>query len=135
MSIQEIFADPIDASLVDLEGERPVALVVEDDPSVRACLRKVLEDVGYRVEEAVTADRAFELAVGKSYELVVTDVKTPGDFDGMDLAWGLQVDWPDTRVIMISSKPLSLDHLPERTKLIAKPVDGQKLLRALEEAS
>ena len=138
MSVQDLFAERIDVVPADLKADlkvdRPSVLVVEDDPLVAAHLREVLEEGGYRVDEAATADRAFELSVGEAYDVVVTDISTPGQFDGVDLAWGLQVDWPDTKVVVVSGKSLPpSDHLPEKTKLIAKPIDRETLLSALKE--
>ena len=57
-------------------GQRPLALVVDDDPPMRAMARHVLEKQGYEVSEADGGREAMEtLRRGPLPDLLVTDLK------------------------------------------------------------
>ncbi len=64
---------------------RPVLLIVEDEPSVLAFMRAALERSGYEVEAAETGARALELLRMRSYAGVISDMRTPGGVDGADV--------------------------------------------------
>ncbi len=57
---------------------RPV-LIVDDDPDMRALLRKVLENVGLQVSEAESVRQAFEVAKNAAFHLVILDLQMPGE--------------------------------------------------------
>ena len=59
-------------------------LLVEDDPDVRAMLRLLLEDENYRVFEAGDAERALERVDAERPDLLIVDLKLPGQ-SGLDL--------------------------------------------------
>jgi CheY-like chemotaxis protein len=62
-------------------------LLVEDEPIVRLELAETLRAAGYRVVECATAWEAAEiLAAGQPVDALVTDVRTPGPIDGLELA-------------------------------------------------
>jgi two-component system, cell cycle sensor histidine kinase and response regulator CckA len=68
-----------------LEGE--TVLVVEDEPSVRRIIGRVLEEQGYRVLEAPNGRDALAIAGDPAtrIDLIVADVVMPG-LGGRDLA-------------------------------------------------
>lgn len=68
--------------------ERSV-LVVEDDPAIRLVLRTNLEDEGYRVLEAGSAEQALSLMVDGPTDVVLVDLRLPG-IQGLDLIRNLR---------------------------------------------
>jgi DNA-binding NtrC family response regulator len=65
-----------------------MVLVVEDEPSVMAFVRAVLERNGYAVESAENGVRALELLRVRSFWGVISDMRTPGGVDGAGVwAW------------------------------------------------
>jgi PAS domain S-box-containing protein len=79
-------------------------LLVEDDPSVRGLAARTLEDLGYAVRAAGSADEAREMvasAGGEPPELLVTDVIMPGD-SGRRLAEDLRARLAELRVLFMS---------------------------------
>lgn len=62
-------------------------LVVEDEALIRTVLTMELEDAGYEVVEAGSADDAIRLLADLGIiDLMITDVKMPGTMTGLDLA-------------------------------------------------
>jgi len=76
-------------------------LVVDDEPVVRGFLAHCLEEWGYAVKQAGSADEALDLMVGQPASVVLVDVKMPGH-DGLWLAERLRATWPGTPVVMAS---------------------------------
>ncbi len=62
-------------------------LVVDDEAEIRRAISEGLGESGWRVAEAESADEALELLVsGQLFDTVITDVRMPGNADGVDLA-------------------------------------------------
>jgi two-component system, cell cycle sensor histidine kinase and response regulator CckA len=77
-------------------------LVVDDEPSVRAVTRRVLERGGYVVGEAANgADALAAIARDGPPSLVLSDLRMPG-MGGIELARRLALQWPRTPVLFMS---------------------------------
>jgi CheY-like chemotaxis protein len=87
-----------------LSDARPVILVVEDEPDERYLAAELLEETGFRVIEAETAERALAILNGRGDEVsvVFSDVRTPGPIGGFELARIIGVTWPRVRVLLTS---------------------------------
>jgi CheY-like chemotaxis protein len=64
----------------------PTVLVVEDEPLVRDTIIIELQDAGFLVLEAETAEEALGVLRTKPVDLLFTDIRLPGDMDGWRLA-------------------------------------------------
>ena len=89
--------------------EKPLVLVVDDDPNVVALARAYLERDGYRVVEANDGVRGLELARKEQPSLVVLDLMLPG-LDGMEVCRNLQVE-SMAPVIMLTARVEEADRL------------------------
>jgi PAS domain S-box-containing protein len=77
-------------------------LLVEDEQSVRAMLRRTLEREGYTVIEAADAEAGLALAASSSgIDMVVTDMMMPG-MNGRVFAERLRKSYPTLRVVFMS---------------------------------
>lgn len=73
------------AHLTDLD--QGLALLVEDDPSVRHTVRRLLLDLGYAVIEAETGAEALHiLDQTQGIQLLLSDIVMPGGVDGRQVA-------------------------------------------------
>jgi two-component system, response regulator PdtaR len=82
-----------------------VVLVVEDEPLVRAMAVDVLEEAGFDVLEAPTADYALlVLERRQDIRVLVTDVDMPGSLNGFQLARIVQDHFHRVRVIVVSGR-------------------------------
>lgn len=114
---------------------QPVALVVDDEPLIRMDTAEMIEDEGFNVVEARTVDDAYRfLSQYPSLKLVVTDIQTPGNMDGRELAWKVAERWPHICVVVASGdvRPEAGD-LPPSAIFVAKPLSADVVHEAIEE--
>jgi CheY-like chemotaxis protein len=79
-------------------------LVVDDSPTMRSVIRKVLQSSRYRleIEEACDGPAAIELTEQRRFDVVLLDCNMPG-FDGFATLEKLLKERPDTKVVMITA--------------------------------
>ena len=116
-------------------AERPNAvLVVEDEPLVRALAVDVLEEVGFVVLEAPTADYAL-VVLEKREDICVllTDVDMPGRLNGFQLARIVQDHFHRVRVIIVSGKARpDRDDIAPDAIFIPKPYKLAEIVRTVQ---
>jgi DNA-binding response OmpR family regulator len=78
-------------------------LVVDDDPSVRTMLKRVLAGAGYRVRSAANGAAALQAAKTAPPDLVLLDLKLPEE-NGWDVFGRLTRKWPLLPVVIITSR-------------------------------
>ena len=61
-------------------------LFVEDDPLIREFTAEALRDEGYDVIQASNGEEALEWCKQQVADLLVTDIKLPGEVDGWQIA-------------------------------------------------
>ena len=116
-------------------------LIVEDTDYLRFLMAEVLDSVGSRVEALSTADEgySFLLEYGHTVAVLVTDIRTPGRLDGIDLAKLVASKWPHIKVVLTSGYNVnSLSNLDAFDQFLAKPWSIDQLrgtvLKVLEDA-
>lgn len=106
------------------ETEPPrLALVVEDDPQVRALAETLLEETELDVIGCDSAEAALVVlqARGGDVALVFADVRLAGAMDGLQLARAVATLWPRARLVVTSGHGLPRPDLPTEAVFIAKP--------------
>jgi CheY-like chemotaxis protein len=79
-------------------------LIVEDEPSVRGLVVRVLRELGYTLIEAANGEEALHIVQeqdDKKINLLLTDVVMP-QMGGKELADQLKIPQPDIKVLFIS---------------------------------
>ena len=76
-------------------------LIIDDEEPIRFSLRGILEDEGYEVLEAATAEEGLTVADTQSPDLVFLDIWLPG-MDGLTAQTPLKANHPGLPVVMIS---------------------------------
>jgi PAS domain S-box-containing protein len=92
---------PVAEPMLGSVGGRETILVVEDERSVRALVRKTLESKGYTVLEAEAGAEAVEIARTLPVDLVLTDMVLPG-IGGSEIAARILEIHPDAKVLYTS---------------------------------
>ena len=78
-------------------------LVVDDEPNIRSGLAKGLIKVADKIETASDVNEALDKFGSGDFQLVIADVRLPGDRDGLDLLTLIRQQKPDTSVIVITA--------------------------------
>ncbi len=76
-------------------------LVVDDEPSILAAIRMALEDTGWEIETADTAEQGLARFREAHFDAVVTDKNLPG-ISGVDLIREIRAVDDQVRIIMIT---------------------------------
>ena len=101
-------------------------LVVEDDPLILMTAAEALRAAGFHVIEAESADEAAAIlrAAATPVAMVFSDIETPGELDGVELANVICKAWPRMSVVLTSGrvKPCP-STLPQGVRFVPKPYD------------
>lgn len=79
-------------------------LVVDDDPSMRDILRRLLVEEGHEVAAAPDGSEALRRLAGERFDVVLTDFSMPG-MNGVELASKVRAGFSDTEVILMTGMP------------------------------
>ena len=116
--------------------QQGLVLLVEDEATVRATARRILERHGYAVLEARHGADALMLwrAHRADVRAVVTDLRMP-EMGGPELASLLRQERPDLPLVLVTGyadQPLA-SWLGSRATYVEKPFTGEALLAALRQ--
>jgi CheY-like chemotaxis protein len=108
-------------------------LIVDDDPSIRYMLGRVLLDEGYDVLAAAHGREGLKIAAAQEVNLVLLDWKMPG-MNGQETLRELAVLHPGLPVIMITAYPRQQCEggLAGASAVLQKPLDFPMLLEAIK---
>jgi DNA-binding NtrC family response regulator len=119
------------------QPEPHLALIVEDDPDVRALAAVLLEETRLAVVEVESAEAALGCLQERGGEVAMmfADVRLPGTMDGVQLARAACKLWPTVRVVLTSGDPSAhSEDLPEGVTFMPKPWRGLDVLVQAEKA-
>src|SRR5712675_668699 len=77
------------------------ALVIDDEQPVRDFVCTVLEDDGWQVSRAASAEEAFEMSTEENWPIVFCDVML-GGADGFSVLRRFKEEFPDTKVVLMT---------------------------------
>jgi len=115
----------------------PVVAIVDDDPSVRRALHRLIRAAGYTVQSFASAHEFLDSLPGRRAACLVLDIQLDG-MSGFDLQEHLAADGVGVPVIFITAH----DDARTRERIersgaaghLWKPVDEQGLLGAIRRA-
>ncbi len=117
-----------------MNDERPVVLVVEDEPLIRMEAVDMVESAGFDTLEAGSAEAAIRMIEGQpEIAILFTDIDMPGPLDGLDLARIVRNRWPHI-VIFVASGVVDLHRksLPDGLAFFPKPYPTTQIDAALK---
>ncbi len=77
-------------------------LIIDDEPYIQEVIKRGLNSFDYHFETANHAVEAIEKLRGKSFDLVISDIKMPWG-DGIYLLNYIKTNYPDTAVIILTA--------------------------------
>ena len=111
--------------------------IVDDDPSVRRGLQRLIRAAGWKVETFASAQEFLARPSAISPSCLVLDLQLPG-LSGLDLQQRMADLGLDIPVVFLTGQgniPASVKAMKAGAiEFLTKPVDEQNLLKAIEEA-
>lgn len=121
---------------VSVRAGRPArVLVVDDDAEVREAMVAMLDELGYQVDEAPSADDALARLADRrqpAIDILLSDVVMPGRLDGVGLAEEVQRLYPSIPVVLATGYTTRLT-AASAFRVLAKPFSHQALAETLAE--
>ena len=119
-------------------GEKStVVFVIDDDPSVRKSLSRLLRSMGYAVETFSSAEEFLGREHFDGIGCIILDVQMPG-LSGMDLQAELGKAEYSTPIVFLTGRgdiPMSVEAMKKgAVHFLTKPLDDNDLLWAVNEA-
>jgi len=117
--------------------EKPARiLIIDDDDNIRKVLQTILEDEGYHVETAETANKGIEKTEESFFNLALIDVRLP-DMEGIELLTKLKETKPKIRKIIVTGYPTLQNAMSAVNSgadgYVLKPFDVEKILVTIKE--
>lgn len=122
-------------SVMETVKAQQTILIVEDEVLIRMSSAAMLEDAGFRILEAGHSAEALEmLMVNKDVDVLMTDVRMPGEMDGLGLVALVHRMHPDIRTIVVSGNT-SADDASNAGAIgfLPKPYMAHTLVRAVND--
>jgi len=120
-----------------MTGVPPLVFVVDDDPSVRTSLIRLLESAGYAVEAFASARAFLAREPHRGPCCLVLDVRMPG-LTGLELQAALAAGGRRMSIVFVTGHvdiPMTVKAMKGgAVDLLTKPVDAQDLLAAIQRA-
>ncbi|MBS1300953.1 response regulator [Loktanella sp. SALINAS62] len=113
----------------------PAILVVEDEPLIRMEAVDMIEDAGFKVYDAASADAAILMM--EQYDdigILFTDIDMPGSMDGIKLATYVRDRWPPVAIVIASGK-IDYDRMlaPLDSTFFPKPYPTGQIVKTLKD--
>ena len=119
------------------EPEAVFIAIVDDDPSVRKGLQRLIRSAGWRAETFASAQEFLARSRAESPNCVLLDLQLPG-LSGLDLQKRMAEVGLETPIVFLTGHgniPASVQAMKAgAVQFLTKPVDEQELLQAIEEA-
>lgn len=120
-----------------MSADKPLILVVDDEPDIRELIKDILEDENYQVTIAANGEEAQAEFSRQLPDLVLLDIWMP-DIDGISLLKEFKQQNKAVTIVMMSGHG-TIETAVEATRLgaidfIEKPLSMAKLLRGVEMA-
>lgn len=114
-------------------SDRPSILIVDDEEVVRRSYSRVLSGAHCHTESAVNGDEALRALARAPFDVVLLDLRMPGQ-DGITVLKAIKQRWPESEVVVITGYP-SVETAKEAVRLgaceyLAKPVDPDVVIHA-----
>lgn len=120
-----------------MSNDKPLILVVDDEPDIRELIKDILEDENYEVRIAADGQEAQQIFNEQQPDLILLDIWMP-DIDGISLLKEFKQQNKNITIVMMSGHG-TIETAVEATRLgasdfIEKPLSTAKLLRGVEQA-
>jgi CheY-like chemotaxis protein len=113
-------------------------LIVDDEPSIRDSVSRILERHGYQVATACGGREALDIVPAFKPEVVLLDIIMPG-IDGYEVCGQLRRSFPNIKIIYFTAK-VEVEDFQDNVKdpnqadaLIEKPASSEKIITCIQQ--
>src|SRR3990170_251978 len=126
------------ASKVAKMSNKNRILIVDDDETVRQSYLRSLESISCNIETASDGEEALQTMEQKRFDVVLLDMRMPGQ-DGLSVLRTIKQKWPESEVVIITGYP-TVASAKEAVRLgaydyVAKPVGPQDVINVTDGAT
>jgi two-component system response regulator AtoC len=112
-------------------------LIVDDDETVRWSYQRSLQGIACNIATAGNGEEALETMARNPFDVVLLDMRMPGQ-DGLSVLRTIKQRWPESEVVIITGYP-TVDSAKEAVRLgacdyVAKPVGPQDVIDVADAA-
>jgi len=112
-------------------------LIVDDDETVRWSYQRSLQGIACNIATAGNGEEALETMEQNPFDVVLLDMRMPGQ-DGLSVLRTIKQKWPESEVVIITGYP-TVDSAKEAVRLgaydyVAKPVGPQDVINVADAA-
>jgi len=100
--MENLACDRIKGFLKGTNQERPQIMIVDDEEPIRRILGRLLKVNGNTCQLAANGAEARTLLRGQNFDLILCDIKMPGE-SGIDFLRYLLSEYPETAAIMVTA--------------------------------
>ena len=79
-------------------------LIIDDEPSLRQTMARILQRAGYEVTTAASGKEGLALVSQHPFDLLYLDIRMP-DFNGLELLKEIHAKFPELPVILFTAQP------------------------------
>jgi FixJ family two-component response regulator len=119
------------------QRSKAVIAIVDDDPSVRKGLERLIRSLGWQAETFASAQEFLDRPRTEAPSCIVLDLQLPG-LSGLELQKRMSEAGLETPIVFLTGHgniPASVKAMKAgAVEFLTKPVDEQELLRAIQEA-
>ncbi len=114
-----------------MSNNRPLILIIDDEPAILKTLKAALEDENCIVETLADGSKVLEMVGQLVPDLVLLDIFIP-KYNGLDLLSAIKKEYPSQKVIIISGYgtiPIAIDAIKKGAlDFIEKPLNLDEIL-------
>lgn len=104
MSLQARLRQPEERSLSTHQSERPLILIVDDDPGFARSCARLLDGWGYSVEMVLDGTEALRITKERVFDVILSDINVP-DMSGLDILRAVREHDRDIPVVLMTGGP------------------------------
>lgn len=79
-------------------------LIIDDEPTLRQTLGRILQRAGYQVTTAENGEQGLDFLASTDYNLIYLDIRMPG-MSGLEVLDRIHATHPDTAVVLFTAQP------------------------------
>jgi CheY-like chemotaxis protein len=121
-----------------MNRQKKNVMVVDDEPSIRDSVSRILENHGYNVAAACGGREALDMIPAFKPDVALLDIIMPG-LNGYEICRQLRRDFPAIKIIYFTAKVEvedfkgNVSDMRQADAVIEKPASGEKIITCINQ--